>query len=386
MELVPTYVFSGGGTGGHLFPGIAVAEELSARDGSARILFVGTDRAVEHAVLAPYGYQRLVLPVESPGNVWRHPIRCCLRNWRAYRLAKDLLKRQRPDAVLGLGGFVSVPLVFAASRKRIPILLLEQNVIPGRATRWLSRRASGVCLSFPQTEVLLPSANETWLTGNPLRREIIELGPGRTPMGAADRPVLLVLGGSQGATALNQALLKTVTALHQNLSGWLIVHQTGPRDVVEVRRRYGDLGVNYVVEPFFDNLPHWCRQAHVAVSRAGATTLAELACAGIPTVLVPYPHATDDHQRLNAQHYEDGGGARVVEQHAEFPAFADELARILSDVLSDLGLRQRMQSAMWELARPRAAAVVAERLLTLAGRSVADRETSASPAARLRAG
>ena len=361
-----TYVFSGGGTGGHLFPGIAVAEELLARDNAARIVFAGSERAVETEIIADHGYDHRPLPVEPFATLRRSPLRFAWRNWRAMRVATQWLRREQPVVVIGLGGFASVPIVLAASRLRIPVILLEQNVVPGRATRWLLSRAALVCLSFEATAQSLPFRCVVCVTGNPVRRRIVQLLSTSVESNPQQRPTLLVLGGSQGAHALNAAMLHAGEALREPLSGWNIVHQTGKQQAEQVRQRYEQLGMQCLVEPFFNDLPGWYRRASVVISRAGATTLAELACAGCPAILVPYPNSLGDHQLLNARAFESAGAARIVEQHREPNATADSLVAQLSSVLLDHSSRNKMQQAMRSLAKPQAARNVADNLLQFA--------------------
>ena len=175
MGAPPTFVFAGGGTGGHLFPGIAVAEELRRRNPSTRIVFVGSTRAIELSIVAEHRLEHRMLTVEPLPQLRRNPLRFAFRNWQAWRGAIRLLKELRPTAVIGLGGFASAPLVWAASRHRIPVVLLEQNVIPGRTTRWLSRFADQVCVSFAETRPRLARARSVIVTGNPVRAEIAAL-------------------------------------------------------------------------------------------------------------------------------------------------------------------------------------------------------------------
>lgn len=382
-----TYLFAGGGTGGHLFPGIAVAEELLHRDPQARVLLVGSERDVERAIVGRHGYEHWPLPVEPPSTLRRRPIRFAWRNWQAFRAAKRILRDEQPAVVIGLGGFASVPVAFAADRIGLPVVLLEQNVIPGRATRWLCRRAAAVCLSFAETTRYLPASANVCVTGNPVRREIARLKdvigrrvldrratstiaaeghPRLLPsLGAnagapTDHPVLLILGGSQGAEAVNAVMLQAAEKLRRMLTGWQIVHQTGEREFEAVCRDYRRLGLRATLAPFFDDVAPWYHRADLAVSRAGATTLAELACAGCPAILIPYPHAIGDHQTMNARFYESGEAARVVAQKADLRETAGELTTQLQPLLADSTLRDKMRLAMSHLARPDAAAEVAD--------------------------
>lgn len=365
----PTIIFAGGGTGGHLTPGLAVAEEMLARSPAARLLFVGSDRPLERELIAKYGYEHLALPVESTQTLLRNPPLFLWGNWRAYRAAAKLLTDRLPQAVIGLGGFASVPVVLAATRRKIPTLLLEQNTIPGRATQWLSSRVDGVCISFAETTARLPRKVRTVLTGNPVRGGIARLADSSTPMnadlGSGDAITLLILGGSQGAKGLNDAVRILVEQQSEKLRAWRIRHQTGPQQADELRQDYTRFKIEAVVAPFFDDMSREYQQATVVVSRAGATTLAELACAGCPAVLVPYPHAAADHQTVNAQAFVSAGAAEMVSQSSEPRETASRLANVLLPLMSDSARRAKMRTAMHALARPDAARQVVELLQSL---------------------
>ena len=360
-----TYVFSGGGTGGHLFPGLAVAEELRSRDPSARIVFAGSEREVEQRIVSDYACLHRRLSAEPSTTLRGNPARFAWRNWRAVRGAKRLLREERPTVVIGTGGFASVPVVLAAAALRIPTLLLEQNISAGRANRWLSLRASLVCLSFEQAAASLIRRTNYCVTGNPVRQQISDLLNAPPEQNSNRSPTLLVLGGSQGASAVNDAMVRAVATLRPQLAGWKIVHQTGERDAEEVRRHYQEQNVASVVSPFFGDLVEWYRQANVVVSRAGATSLAELACAGCPAVLIPYPNSLGNHQWFNAQIYASSGAARVVEQQSDPSATSAALTAELTPLLANIDQRDRMSRAMRVLAKPRAARSVAERIWNL---------------------
>ncbi|HEX6983994.1 MAG TPA: UDP-N-acetylglucosamine--N-acetylmuramyl-(pentapeptide) pyrophosphoryl-undecaprenol N-acetylglucosamine transferase, partial [Planctomycetaceae bacterium] len=273
------------------------------------------------------------------------------------RAAFRLLDEHRPEAAIGHGGFASVPLAIAARRRGVPLLLLEQNVVPGRATSWLSRWAERVCVSFEETRGVLPKRTPTLVTGNPVRRAITASGGRRRDARhTTDPPTLLVLGGSQGAAGVNATAVAALAGSERK-DEWRIVHQTGERDASAVRAAYSDAGLSAEVAAYFPDLPSRYVEASLVVSRAGATTLAELACLGVPTILVPYPGALRDHQRKNAEHFASAGGALIV---PEGPTAADRLRRVL-DELSDAPDRLAdMSRAMRALARPDAASAVAD--------------------------
>lgn len=357
MAMDATFVFAGGGTGGHLFPGIAVAEELLRRDPGTRIICAGSERSLEREIIDREGYAHASLPA-MPSSSWkRNPFLFAWNNWSAYRSARALLKKEKPRAVIGLGGFASVPVVIAARRMKIPIVLLEQNVVPGRATNWLSRGADLVCVSFPETVSRIPSIHSVAMTGNPVRESISALADDHRN---SNEQTLLILGGSQGSQAVNAAVLKSLDKLQNSFRTWRIIHQTGISDVDTVTKRYREVNIAARVEPFLEDMVDCYRAATLAVARAGATTLAELACAGCPAVLIPYPGAIGDHQTWNARAYESVGAARIVVQRPDAQLTASELTAILEQLSNDPSQLDAMRVAMRTLARPAAAGAVVD--------------------------
>jgi UDP-N-acetylglucosamine--N-acetylmuramyl-(pentapeptide) pyrophosphoryl-undecaprenol N-acetylglucosamine transferase len=365
MHRHSTYIFAGGGTGGHLFPGIAVAEELQRRNASARMLFVGSERSIEKTIIDEYSYEHHRLTIEPLRTLTRNPTKFLWRNQQAYRTAKRLLQHSNPEAVIGLGGFASVPVVLAASSLRIPVILLEQNIVPGRATRWLSSRASLVCVSYSETCSEFSSNVAICLTGNPIRAEICDLCNRPVESCTQTQPTLLILGGSQGAQALNDAVVSAVVKNRELLTDWKIVHQTGSQQIEPIRQTYAQSNLDTEVQPFFSNLSEWYGRATLVISRAGATTLAELSCSGTPAILIPYPNSVRDHQLLNAQAYQAAGAARIVEQCSNPAVTAENLFTNMAELINNEKARRQMQQAMRTLATPNAAANVVNQLETV---------------------
>ena len=383
-----TYIFSGGGSGGHLFPGIAVADELRRRQPTARILFVGSDRPVETSILQTTGYSHRPLPVASLRELRRAPLSFLRRNWSAWREARGILKTERPCWVIGLGGFVSAPAVWSARQMRIPVLLLEQNVLPGAATRWLSGCARHVCLSFAETHDKLRSGLPAVITGNPIRREIVAAANRRryhTKPDDHSRKTLLILGGSQGAESLNQALMLLAPEIAAALSGWRVAHQTGPGRSAAIRARWQALDIPANIEDFFPDMADRYFDADLVISRAGATTLVELACLGCPSILVPYPFAADNHQAANAEIFSRHGASLAVSQAATASETADRLRDPLLSLLSDSRRRADMSDAARRLALPDAASDIVDLLLheKMASRLICETASKSTPAPHL---
>ncbi|MBN2579413.1 MAG: undecaprenyldiphospho-muramoylpentapeptide beta-N-acetylglucosaminyltransferase [Pirellulales bacterium] len=369
MTHSPSYhiVFAGGGTGGHLFPGLAVAEQLEKGLDNLRVTFTGTGKALERREVAAAGWNYLAMPCRpAPQRV----LQCApffFRNLQGYITAGRFLRKENVTAVVGLGGYASVPTALAAVHRKIPLVLLEQNVTPGRATRWLAEKADRICTSFAATEQYLPPGCRIRLTGNPLRAGFENtLGKDtRNP-----RPVLLVLGGSGGARTLNEQVPPALAELRGHLAGWRIVHQTGRTDDGSTRARYARFGLPAATVPFLDDLPQVLAETELAISRAGGTALAEFAAAGVAAVLIPYPHARDQHQLRNAEFFAKAGAALLLPEQSPTTNFAGALAESIQPLLDDALIRNRMVQAMLRLARPEAAAMVAEQIQAAVHRSL----------------
>jgi len=347
-------VIAGGGTGGHLYPGLALADVLAAR--SVEVTFVGTAGGIEARVVPEAGFALRLLP----GSQLRGggPLRALVGGARALRgiaQALGLLGTLRPGLVVGVGGYASVAVVVAARLRRIPVVLLEQNVVPGAATRLLARFARCICLGFAEAAGRLP-AGRTVHTGNPVRAAVARVTPGP----ARAQPGLLVFGGSAGARRLNQATIEALRLLGSSGHAVQLMHQTGAADVESVRAAYAEAGVAARVEPFIADMGEAYAAADVVVARAGAMTCAELTAVGLPSILVPYPHAADDHQRRNAEVLVAAGAAEMIlDPELDGAGLAAGLARLLDDRERRAAMAARARA----LGRPDAAERVAAECL-----------------------
>lgn len=346
-----TYFFCGGGSGGHLFPGLAIAEVLRRREPTCKAVFIGSTREVEQTVLAGVAHEHIAVEMLPASALCRSPFRFMKTHRAAIARSLELLDKHRPAAVVGLGGFASVPVVTAAAQRGIPIILLEQNRVPGRATRWLARKAAGVCISFPET-IINSSKPKVILTGNPVRTSIIAERSSSEP-----ENVILVLGGSQGATRLNDDVMAAFSDDTTLPLGWRVAHQTGPRDESRVRSHYENQGIDAHVEAFFDDMSVRYQPASIVISRAGGTTLAELSCIGRASILVPYPNSVGDHQLKNAECFSESNAAILV-QHG--PDAASGLRDAVTRLVGDRNERERLAASMKLLGTPDAAARVAD--------------------------
>jgi UDP-N-acetylglucosamine--N-acetylmuramyl-(pentapeptide) pyrophosphoryl-undecaprenol N-acetylglucosamine transferase len=356
-------VFSGGGTAGHLFPGLAVADRLTALLPRARITFCGSGKPFERRHVLRAGFDYLALPARPLPRGAREAVAFVVENLAGYMAAGRFLREEQVAAVIGLGGYASVPMARAAARRRVPLILLEQNAIPGKATRWLAQHAALVCTAFEETGQWLRGYAPIRVTGNPIRADF---APARTEKDMPDvarvpkTAQLLVLGGSGGARALNENVPRALYKVRGQMANWRIVHQTGEADAKATQRLYEKLDLPATVVPFLNDVPQLLAETDLAVCRAGGTTLAELAVHGVPAILLPYPHAADDHQAANAGCFAGGGGCVMIEEGAGQGRLDDQLADMLCFLLANKELRGRMADAMHALARPHAAEDVAE--------------------------
>jgi UDP-N-acetylglucosamine--N-acetylmuramyl-(pentapeptide) pyrophosphoryl-undecaprenol N-acetylglucosamine transferase len=359
-------VIAGGGTGGHLYPGIAIARELLARKPGASVTFAGTARGLESKVVPREGFQ---LDLLRSAGLKGHSGAALLRGLAllpiSFMDAWRILSRRRPQLVIGVGGYSSGPVVLLAALRRIPTLLAEQNAVPGLTNRLLSRVVSAAAVTFDSTVSFF--GRRGFVAGNPVRSEFFQTEVGRTDGEAADgkragRARVLIFGGSQGAHAINVAMVEAAPRLAAD-GGVDLTHQTGERDVELVRNAYRAAGLPARVEPFLDAMDREMNQADVIVSRAGATTIAELTAAGRAAILIPLPTATDNHQKKNAEVLARAGAAELVEQQALTGAV---LAERLLALTRDPARRARIAAAARVFARPDAARVIVDRALELA--------------------
>lgn len=351
-------VIAGGGTGGHLFPGVAVAEEILRRHPGAQVTFVGTARGIEAKVVPELGHRLELIEVSGLKTVGlRGALRGALSIPRALWQSRRLLRALDPDVVLGVGGYASGPVVLMARLRGVATAILEQNSVPGLTNKILGRVARRIFVAFADSQRFFPT-RKIALVGNPIRADIrAALTAGGEPRPADAPPRLFVFGGSQGAVAVNRLVADAAGLLAARGVALDIVHQTGEADLAPTQERYRAAGVDADCRAFIRDMAAEYRAADLIVSRAGATTIAELGVAGVPAILIPYPFAADDHQVHNARELVEAGAALCVPQ-AELTAegLADELAALAADPER----RQRMRAAMRGIGRPDAAREVAD--------------------------
>ena len=356
-------LIAGGGTGGHLYPGIAVARELLARVPDATVTFVGTAAGIEARVIPREGFP---LELIRSAGLKGKSIVALARGLMLVPLglidAARVLGASRPSVVIGVGGYSSGPVVLLAAVRGIPTLLMEQNAMPGLTNRSLARFVRAAAVTY---EAAVPFfGRKAFVAGNPVRPEFFETQGAYDehgqPPGAAR---VLVFGGSQGAHAINMAMVEAAARLAAAAPRLAITHQTGERDVEMVRDSYRRAGLEARVEPFLFAMDREMKSADLVICRAGATTLAELTAAGRPSILIPLPTATDDHQRRNAEALVSQGAARMIEQR---DLTGERLAGEMVALAGDPRERLEMGSRARRMAKPDAAKVIVDKVLELA--------------------
>ncbi len=365
------YIFAGGGTGGHLYPGLAVAEELLASRPEAKIVFACSSRPIDRHVLDPEPYPIVpqpARPMPRGGRGWPGFLWCWVRS---VALAGDLIRDLKPKAVLGLGGFAGAAVVRRAARRGVPTGLLNPDAVPGKANRFLARHAEVIFTQFERSLDSFPPGERGRIrcVGCPVRRAITSAGREEALAHFSlrpDRRTLLVNGGSLGAESINRALTALLDELTRFAETWQVLHITGPAKTADVGSSGGP--------PIHVRTVEYCRRmdlayaaADLALGRAGAGTVAEVAATGTPAILMPYPYHKDNHQRLNAEALAAAGAAIVCDDLREVSANVSQLGGVLVGLLEAPGRLDAMRHSARALARPGAAAAVAEWLGQLSG-------------------
>jgi UDP-N-acetylglucosamine--N-acetylmuramyl-(pentapeptide) pyrophosphoryl-undecaprenol N-acetylglucosamine transferase len=357
-------VIAGGGTGGHLYPGIAIAEEIRRRSPAARIVFAGRGLPLERDIVGGHGYE--LLAVSSGGVVGRslgRRVQGALLALKGIVESMRILGRLRPRAVIGVGGYASGPMVLAAAIRRIPTLVEEQNAVPGLTNRLLGRVAGEVAITYEETRRWFGGRGVA--TGNPIRAEFAaaDRARARRRREAGGPFHLLIFGGSQGARALNGAVLAALPPLAGRRDRLRITHGSGAADLERVRAGYAAHGFDASVQPYIREIRAAYEDADLVVARAGASTVSELAACGRAAILVPLPTSAHDHQGKNAERVASAGAALVIEERALDGA---GLARAVTALADDPGRLAAMERASAALARPDAAARIVDLVERLA--------------------
>jgi len=336
-------LFAGGGTGGHVYMAIAIAQQLKMRQPGIDSLFAGTEDGLEARIVPSLGFKLETIKIGGLKKVGAlRTIRTLLQLPLSFWSSLGIIRRFSPQVVVGVGGYSSGPVVLAAWLLRIPTLIIEPNVFPGFANRILSRVASRAAVAFEETARWF--GRKAKVTGVPVRSEFFEVpeqGTPRTP------PTLLVYGGSRGSQPINELIVEALPFLSPEQVS--IIHQTGPQNYEEVSDRYEEIGFPAEVLPYIDDMPGYFAKADLLLCRAGASTMAEITAAGKPAILIPFPHATDDHQRKNAEALAVRGAAVLVHQKS---TDGQQLATAIKDLAGEHKRLISMSTASRKLAKP----------------------------------
>ncbi len=342
-------ILAGGGTGGHVIPALAIAQQLQ-KDYSAEVLFIGTARGIENRLVPAAGLSLRLVDVGALKNV---SVATRLKTafdlpravWEAHRILQEF----RPNVVIGVGGYASGPAMLAAALAEIPTLAFEPNFVPGLANRIIAPMVSSAAVHFEQTGRYFRRYE---VTGVPVRAAFFSLGEGSF----TQPTTLLVFGGSQGAHAINDIVMQSAGALRARVPGIHVVHQTGERDYNDAQAAYANLGGSFEVFRFIDDMPRFFARASLLICRSGASTVAEVAAAGRPAIFVPFPAAADDHQKRNAEALQGAGAALMIEQ-AQLNR--EILVETVTALLNDKMRLGRMSAAARKLSHPNAARDIA---------------------------
>jgi UDP-N-acetylglucosamine--N-acetylmuramyl-(pentapeptide) pyrophosphoryl-undecaprenol N-acetylglucosamine transferase len=359
-------LIAAGGTGGHIYPGIAVAREIIRRDAKAEIRFVGTARGLESKLVPQAGFELSVIDSAGLKNVGMMArVKGLMLIPRSLLAGRGLIRRFRPDIVIGAGGYVSGPVVLAAALMNVPTLVMESNALPGFTNRRLARFVDKAAVSF---DAALPYfGGKGVVTGNPVRREFFEIPARDRHASSRTKFSILIFGGSQGARAINEAMIAALPLLEALRDGLRITHQTGEADFEKVRVAYENAGwtKNGDVRRYIDDMVATFTESDLVICRAGATTTAELIAAGKAALMVPFPLAADDHQRKNAEALANAGAARMILQQE---LSGEGLAKEIATLAQDPERISEMEQAARKLSRGDAAAAVTDLIEELVGR------------------
>ena len=343
-------ILAGGGTGGHVIPALAIAQQLQ-QDYAAEVLFIGTARGIENRLVPAAGFPLRLVQV---GGLNRVSLKTRLKTFsdlpRAVWESRRILAEFRPDVVIGVGGYASGPAMLAAVLRRIPTLVFEPNFVPGFANRLVAPWVSGAAVHFAETGRYFRRCE---VTGVPVREAFFQIAD-HNPANA--KPSLLVFGGSQGAHAINQVVIDSVAELRARVPGIHVVHQTGEPDYNDAQAAYANLNGSVEAFRFIDDMPGRFAQADLLICRSGASTVAEVTAAGKPAVFVPFPRAADDHQKRNAEALERAGAAVMLE---ESKLSRESLVQAVSSLFSEPARLERMGQAARKLSHPDAAGDIA---------------------------
>lgn len=365
------FFFAGGGTGGHIYPALAVAEQIARLRPDARIRFLCSTRAIDKRILDSTPFEHTALPATGLYLDPRRFLRFCTTFRQTYHMARDILTQSPRAVVIGAGGFVAAPVCMAGHRLGVPVALVNVDIVPGRANKLCARWADEIFVQFPESQSTFGRRSETVrVLGCPLRAAFAH--PDRAgAMAELDldktKKVLLVTGASSGAASINEAVCRLLPNLGRFAQTWQVVHLTGLDNYEKVAARYEKAQIAHRVVSYYDRAADLMAAADLVIGRSGAVSVAEYAVAGVPTICMPYPHHKDRHQYLNAGKLVEVGAAVIVDDVPDDRDRAEWLWEELEPLMEDDKQRRDMAQACRQVAKPDAAGQIAERLLAMAG-------------------
>ncbi len=363
-------IIAGGGTGGHLFPGLAVAEEFKHRDPSAEVVFVGTEHGIEARVIPREGYPIKFLRAEGlVGVSVLKKIKAMIKLFFSFVESFNIIKTVKPDIVIGVGGYASGAIMVAAFLMSIPTIILEQNSVPGLTNKILGKVVNTICVTYQESISFFPR-DKTFLAGNPVRMQVLKGNiESAYRLFSLEKGLftILIFGGSSGARRINTALVDALNHMHDLRADIQFLHQTGPHDYENIRGAYREKGFKGTITPFIYQMGEAYAVADLVISRAGATTLAELTALGKPAILIPYPFAAGRHQEMNARKLLKMGAAKMI---LDGELQGETLAGALRELYLNRTLRSEMQRNSKAVGRPEACSKIVDIAMALIKQSI----------------
>lgn len=362
-----SFFFAGGGTGGHIYPAIAVAERIIELDAGAKVRFLCSGREIDSRILGQSGFDYTPLPMTGFSFRPSKLADSFSSFVKSYRIARAAIAESKKAVVIGIGGFVSGPSCWAAHKLRVPIVVLNVDIIPGRANRMIARWADEIFVQFEETRRhLAKSKAKISVVGCPLRRAFDDIDPARAmnQLGLAKgKKLLLITGASSGAANINDAVCRLLERLGRFVDTWQIVHLAGLRHFDQIEAKYADAKIGHKVLAYYDDMADLLAAAHLVVGRSGAVSVAEYAAAGVPSICIPYPYHKDRHQYLNAGKLVEAGAAVIVDDLADPAERAERLWHELEALMNDEDRRLEMVEGCFQIANTQAAATIVRSLL-----------------------
>jgi UDP-N-acetylglucosamine--N-acetylmuramyl-(pentapeptide) pyrophosphoryl-undecaprenol N-acetylglucosamine transferase len=364
-----SFFFAGGGTGGHIYPALAVAEQIAKLEPESRIHFFCSSRDIDSTILAKTPYSFTQLPARGLSARPMALIRFWQTSLKSYRIAREMLAASDKPVVVGIGGFVAAPVCFAGHRLKIPVVLVNVDIVPGRANKVIGRLADEILVQFADTvQCFRKSRAKVSVVGCPLRASFVQPEAGRAMEDLGldkDKKVLLITGASSGAENINRAVCGLLDKLGGFADEWQIVHLTGLANLQRVEQAYGGVKIAHKVLGYYDEMANLLSAADLVIGRSGAVSVAEYAAAGVPSICMPYPYHRDRHQYLNAGKLVEVGAAVIVDDLPDEKDRAQWLWKELEELMKDDQKRQEMRENCRAVGSSNAAAGIAERLMKI---------------------